>query len=111
MAVSDVEALALFDLIDAVDGLFGFRDIAVAREARRLLDADVTLPLILYAGSALRVRGIRLNATALRETPWGGLALSHGDDLATLDGQLELPLLEPRVRFDEVFEAARECED
>ena len=67
--------------------------------------------MILYAGSALRVRGIRLNATALRETPWGSLALSHGDDLATLDGQLELPLLEPRVRFDEVFEAARECED
>ena len=42
LAVSDVEALALFDVIDAVDGLFGFRDIAVAREARRLLDADVT---------------------------------------------------------------------
>jgi tetratricopeptide (TPR) repeat protein len=102
--------LVVFDVLDAVDGRFGFRDIAVAREARRLLDDGVALSAILETGSALRTRGIRLNAAALQETPWGELLTCDGEDLVSLDGQLELQLGEPRVRFEDVFDVAEECE-
>jgi hypothetical protein len=105
-----VESLALFDVLDCVDGLFGFRDLAVAREAGRLLDSGVALNGILQTGSELRVRGLRLNAAKLRETPWGSLATADGEELATVDGQLELPLQEPTTRFDDIFEIAEECE-
>lgn len=105
-----VESLAIYDVLDAVEGRFSFLDLAVARQARRLLDEGVALNLVLQTGAALRVRGLRLNSTTLRETPWGTLATAVGEDLATAEGQLELPLAEPRVRFDEIFDTAEECE-
>jgi tetratricopeptide (TPR) repeat protein len=58
----------------------------------------------------LRARGVRLNAAALQETPWGELVSSDGDDLVSLDGQLEFQLDEPRIRFDDIFDIAAESE-
>lgn len=110
LPVETVAALAIFDVLDTDDDMFGFREVSVAREARRLLESGAELNAILEAGAALRVRGIRLNASALAETPWGDLAVADGDDLATIDGQLELALQEPRLRAEELGEVAEECE-
>ena len=101
--------LAAFDLIDGPDA-FAFRDICVAREASKLLDAGTPLASVLRTGAELRSRGLRLNFAALKETPWGALAAVDGDDYVGLDGQLELPLNEPRLRFAEIFDAAAESE-
>ncbi|PSC02440.1 hypothetical protein SLNSH_24105 [Alsobacter soli] len=110
LSEEEVERLALFDLLEPEDALFGFRDLASAREAARLLGAGVDMPALLNAGAALRRRGLRLSEARLSEAPWGDLALGRAPHLSTFDGQLTLDLGETPVRVADLAEAAEEYE-
>ncbi len=108
LPVETILKLSAFDVIDGPHD-YPFRDISVAREVRRFLDTGTPLQSVLQTGADLRARGVRLTS-ALTETPWGALAGVHGDDYVGIDGQLELRLCEPRLRFEEVFDAAADAE-
>ncbi|WP_460449141.1 tetratricopeptide repeat protein [Alsobacter sp. SYSU BS001988] len=110
LSEDEVQRLSLFDLLDPVEGRFGFRDLASAREAARLLGAGVEMEALLNAGSALRRRGLRLSEARISEAPWGDLALGRAPHLTTFDGQLTLDLGESPVRVADLAEAAETFE-
>ena len=90
----EIRLLALFDVIDAHDDGFSFRDLVAARQVRRLLDGGTALAEIIAAVVAVQRRHhddllSRMRLTRLAD---GELARAIGDYLADLDGQLRLPL-------------------
>jgi tetratricopeptide (TPR) repeat protein len=105
-----VRCLALYDVLEPVDGLFSFRDVRVAREARRLLDHGFGLDEIAEASIALRRSGRGLFDTSVAEAPWGELMQWVGGRLGRLDGQFVLPLEEDCADVDEIFAQAEQHE-
>ncbi len=104
--------LALFDVIEPVDQVCGFRDLVAAREVARLVDEGVSISDILASLYVLRLRdqraaGPHLAQVRLTRSEVGGLVMKLGTADAELDGQLRLPMAEgdgPRV--DDLFAAA-----
>ena len=109
-----VRWLALFDVVQPVDGRCGFRDLVAAREVARLLAEGFSLIEILdVAGRTEGGQGGSHPLAALKVVAdeRGGVARRIGDAVAELDGQLRLPLpktANPSV--DELFELAEEAE-
>ncbi len=111
LSEQDIKDLVLFDVLDPVDGRFGFVDIACAREAARLLAEGSTLDDICAAGARLRERGLRLTAGRLCGTPWGALAVRDAEQFGDLDGQLALGLEEAPAWAEALFEEAEIAEE
>jgi tetratricopeptide (TPR) repeat protein len=59
----ELVTLELFDVLEPEEGHYAFRDLVLARQIRSLLDAGVTLPIIIGASVAFR------RAAARRHTP------------------------------------------
>jgi tetratricopeptide (TPR) repeat protein len=62
----EVATLELFDVLEPDEGHYAFRDLVLARQIRSLLDAGVTLPIIIGASVAFRRAAMR-NAAARLE--------------------------------------------
>ncbi|MFO1056523.1 MAG: tetratricopeptide repeat protein [Dongiaceae bacterium] len=106
-----VASLALFDVLEPVDGRYGYRDLVAAREAGRLLAQGVALGAVLAAAVALRRRGLRLGEARLAEGPQGELLRDLAGQLAELSGQLTMaPALES-PGLDELVAAAEAAEE
>ena len=105
-----LECLAVFDVVEPVDGKFAYRDLLVAREVRRLLDREYELGSIVEASLTLRRSGVSLSEARLLEAPWGELVQQTCGALATLAGQLALPLAHDRANPDDLFEQAEMSE-
>ena len=101
-----LECLAAFDVVEPVDGKFAYRDLLVAREVRRLLGRDYELTTIVEASLALRRSGKALSEARLVEAPWGEIVQETSGALASLNGQLALPLLHHLASPDDLFERA-----
>jgi tetratricopeptide (TPR) repeat protein len=105
-----VECLALYDVLDPLDGQFGFRDLRAAREVKRLLGLGFGLDEIVEAALVLKRSNRGLFDTSLTEAPWGEILQEVAGRLGRLNGQFTLPLDEPFESVDEIFERAEECE-
>jgi tetratricopeptide (TPR) repeat protein len=102
--------LDLFDVLDAEDGRYGYRDLVAAREVARLLRDGGDLADIVDAAAALRRYGLRLSETRLDGRGDGGLKRHVDGDLLDLDGQYRLALAEPRETLDDVLAGAEDAE-
>jgi tetratricopeptide (TPR) repeat protein len=105
-----IACLALYDVVDPAEGLYSFRDLLAAREARRLLNRGFGLREIVEAALELRSSGRGLFDTSVADGPWGELMQQVGGRLGQLDGQLVLPLEDAGESVDEVFARAETCE-
>lgn len=111
-----VRLLSLFDVIEPVEGAYGFRDLVAARETARLVADGAALHQIIDSMPALRhgERGAESHPLArvkLGRSESGGIVIRMGGGTADLDGQLRLPLGDPgNPTPDDRFEAAEEAE-
>jgi tetratricopeptide (TPR) repeat protein len=103
--------LALFDVLEPVDGRYSYRDLVAAREAGRLLAQGVALRHILEASVALRRRGSHLAETRLAEGPRGELLRELSGQLAELSGQFNMPLEQHARSIDDVVAEAEQAEE
>jgi tetratricopeptide (TPR) repeat protein len=107
---AQLEALALFDVVEPIDGGYRFKDLLAAREAARLLRSGILLSVVVEAAVRLRRSGRSLADTRLTETATGALAQQVGGRLGGLDGQLALDLGAAAPGADEVFANAEAAE-
>ena len=98
--------LALFDIVEPVDGLYGYRDLVAARSAARLSEAGADFERILAAGAALHRHGLGLAQVRLVATPAGEILRELDGQVSELDGQLRLAFHEPHESADELFDEA-----
>ena len=106
-----IGALALYDVLEPVSEMYGYRDLVAAREVRRLLGRGLGFEQIVRAAVILRRSGRSLCETRLAEAPWGELVQDIGGGcLGDLEGQYALPLPEQFESVDDVFEKAEEAE-
>jgi tetratricopeptide (TPR) repeat protein len=105
-----VRCLSLYDVLEPLDGRYGYRDLLAAREAARLLRTGLSLGAIVEAALELRRAGWRLSDTRVNEAPWGELVQQVAGRVGRLNGQLTLPLEEAFQTVDEIFEKAEEVE-
>ena len=103
--------LALFDVVEPVDGRYSYRDVVAAREAGRLLARGIALRQVLEAAVALRKRGSHLAESRLAEGPSGELLRELGGQLAELSGQLTMPLDHEVRSIDDLVAAAERAEE
>ena len=108
------ELLALFDIVDPLEGRISFRDLVAAKQVRRLLDDGGTLAEIIGGATRIRRRGGggHLAQVRLARNESGRLGLKMGDGFADLDGQMEMRLGGPgNPTADDLFDVAEEAED
>jgi tetratricopeptide (TPR) repeat protein len=86
-----LEALELFDIVEAVDGRFAFRDLILVRAIRRLLAQGLPLADLIRDLAGRRAAFERLPADLI-EDDIGHVAVGLGARVLELDGQLRLPL-------------------
>ena len=118
LTLTDLQLMALFDLIESREGQFGFRDLVSAKEVARLLwQEGATLREILQSVSVIRqygdtAEGQHLARTKLVKLLEGPLGIRVGDFVADLNGQLRLSLTSPDgPSVDALFEAAEQAEE
>jgi tetratricopeptide (TPR) repeat protein len=102
--------LALFDVIEPVDELFGYRDLVSAKEAARLMHEGCDFAALVTAAVALRQEGTRLSEVRLTVGCDGAVARNIEGVIARLDGQFALPFDAPPERIDDIVECAEEAE-
>jgi tetratricopeptide (TPR) repeat protein len=105
-----LDCLAAFDVVEPIDGKFAYRDVLIAREARRLVDRDYELAAVVHASLALRRSRVSLSEARLIEAPWGEMVQETCGALATLSGQLTLRLSHDMESPDDLFERAEAAE-
>jgi tetratricopeptide (TPR) repeat protein len=115
LAEHSVRKLALFDLLDDMEGRFGFRDLVVARMAAELVAGGAHLPVIIEAGLQLRrLSGFRDDLSRYRLTlaPDGSVLLLQGGQPVEPGGQIRLPLdFGAAPSFEEVADGAEQAEE
>jgi tetratricopeptide (TPR) repeat protein len=113
---ASVRVLALYDVIEPMDGACSFRDLIAAREAARLLAEGLGLAEIVRSADRLGGAGEGAEGHPLARLKLvcdgsGQVARRIGDALAELDGQLRLALPHAdNPSVDELFEAAEAAE-
>jgi tetratricopeptide (TPR) repeat protein len=107
--------LALFDIIEDHDSRFEFRDLVIARNVQRLLDAGVLLSRIIAAALVVQRRAAEPRILAcgrLVRLSDDDLAFQLGQNFADGSGQLHLPLDRGgHLTAAQLFALAEEAED
>ncbi len=106
-----LSCLALFDVVQPVDGQYGYRDLVAAREAGRLLARGIELRRVLEAAVTLRGRGSDLSESKLAEGPAGRLLPEFAGQLAEFDGQLTIRLDQDARSLDDLVAEAEAAAD
>jgi tetratricopeptide (TPR) repeat protein len=101
-----ISCLALFDVLDPVDGCYGYRDLVAAREVARLLGRGIELCRVIEASVVLRRAGSHVSEAHLAESPSGGIVRELAGQIAELSGQLTMPLGPRGHSVDELIAAA-----
>ena len=102
--------LALFDVIEPVDELYGYRDLVSAKESARLMGEGCDFAALVTAAVALRHDGVRLSEVRLTVGPDGSVCREIEGVLARLDGQFALPFDAAPEKIDDIIECAEEAE-
>lgn len=102
--------LALFDVIEPVDELYGYRDLASAKEFARLMDEGCDFTSLIVAAVTLRREGLRFCEVYLTMGADGFISREIDGVAARLDGQFPLPFDAPPENLDDIIECAEEAE-
>lgn len=105
-----IACLSLFDVLEPVDGRYGYRDLVAARETGRLLGRGIELRRILEAAITLRRGGVHLAESKLTASPGGELLREVAGQFAELNGQLTMGLDHDVPGVDDLLAAAEEAE-
>lgn len=108
-----VEQLAIFGLIEARGGLFGFRDLAAARQVASLLKAGVALSQITRSLHDIRkwLPDARLSNLKLFPESSDRILVAHLDGRTDRKGQFVLEVESPTVDLDALFAEAQAAEE
>lgn len=108
-----VEQLAIFGLIEARGGLYGFRDLAAARQVAALLKAGVALSQITRSLSDIRkwLPDARLSNLKLFPESSDRILVSHLEGRTDRKGQFVLAVESPSADPDGLFAAAQGAEE
>ena len=107
-----LDQLVRLGLLDPRDGLFGFRDLAAARQLGKLLRAGVSLSTVMRSLHEIRRWLPEAGLTNLRLHPGGtGLVVDQGQGRTDIRGQFVLPVEAPGSDLETVFEQAQAAED
>ena len=109
-----IEQLSIFGLIEAVDGHYGFRDLAAARQVAQLLGAGIVLSLITRSLADIRKWLPDARLSNLRLFPESSDKILVKQLLGRTDskGQFVLPVAKPDdADADEVFAYALRAEE
>jgi tetratricopeptide (TPR) repeat protein len=110
LAADVIDCLEAYDVLEPVGGTYSYREMMIAREVKRLLDQGHALATIVLASLALRRSNACLSGVRVAEAPWGEIVQETCDGLASLDGQLALPLPHDAANADDLFERAEDAE-
>jgi tetratricopeptide (TPR) repeat protein len=105
-----IRSLALYDILDPVDGSFSYRDLIAARTIGRLVSSGASLAKIAAAALALELHGVDLATARLSESSWGEILQEIEGRPARLDGQLLLPLQGDDIDANDAFARAEASE-
>ncbi|MFC5067555.1 tetratricopeptide repeat protein [Flaviflagellibacter deserti] len=103
--------LSLFDVIEPVGGLYGYRDLVTAKETARLMRAGCEFAELVAAAVDLRAQGLRLSEVKLGVSDTGTVVREIDGVATALDGQFPLPLEAPPEDVDAVVECAEDAEE
>jgi tetratricopeptide (TPR) repeat protein len=113
----ELATLELFDVLEPDEGHYAFRDLVLARQIRSLLDAGITLPIVIGATVAFRRAASRHGAAMLdgtRSASSRELVVPMGTWLRTIEGRArpktlsqDMPLA---AYFYDLAEAAEQAE-
>jgi tetratricopeptide (TPR) repeat protein len=109
-----VEQLAMFGLIEVRDGLYGFRDLAAARQVAQLLDAGIMFSVITRSLRDIRnwLPDARLSNLRLFPESSDKLLVEQVQGRTDSKGQFVLPVTKPDVAdADRVFAQAQAAEE
>jgi tetratricopeptide (TPR) repeat protein len=107
-----LDQLVRLGLLDPRDGLFGFRDLAAARQISKLLSAGVSLSTVIRSLHEIRRWLPEAGLANLRLHPDGnGLVVDQGQGRTDIRGQFMLPVDAPGVDLETLFEQAQAAED
>lgn len=108
LSSGDVEMLALFDILEQVDGRFGFRDLILARSCRKVLEEGTELAdLVAFTGAM----DLRPGQDSVSRDSSGSLVIRVGQLEIERGGQFRLPLNARNLTLDEIRSEAWEAED
>jgi tetratricopeptide (TPR) repeat protein len=108
-----VEQLAMFGLIERRDGLFGFRDLAAARQIASLIASGVALSVITKSLCDIRkwLPDARLSNLRLFPESSDRILIEQMQGRTDKSGQFVLPVAQEDDDPDRVFERAQAAED
>jgi tetratricopeptide (TPR) repeat protein len=108
-----VEELVRFDLLNPRGGLFGFRDLASARQISNLFAHGISLSEILRSVKEIRAWLPEADLSSLRLHPAAHRAIEIEQPGGRTDkrGQFMLPVNAPAPNADALFEQAQAAED
>jgi tetratricopeptide (TPR) repeat protein len=110
---STIEELVRFGLLDPRGGLFGFRDLASARQISKLFAHGITLPEIIRSVKEVRVWLPEADLSNLRLHPAASHALEIEQPEGRTDkrGQFVLAVSRPEQNADALFDQAQSAEE
>ena len=114
LPVDVVEQLSMFGLVEARDGLYGFRDLAAARQVSQLLGSGIMLSVITRSLRDIRKWLPDARLSNLRLFPESSDKILVEQVLGRTDskGQFVLPVTKPEVAdADEAFAQAQAAEE
>jgi tetratricopeptide (TPR) repeat protein len=110
---STVDELVRFGLLDPRGGLFGFRDLASARQISRLFAQGITLSEIIRSVKEVRLWLPEADLSNLRLHPAAPHAIEIEQPEGRTDkrGQFVLPVSRPEQNADALFDQAQSAEE
>jgi tetratricopeptide (TPR) repeat protein len=109
LPIGVVEQLAMFGLIEPRDGLYGFRDLAAARQLAELLGSGITLSAITRSLKDIRkwLPDAQLSRLRLFPAAADAVLVEQLQGRTDKSGQFVLPVDEPDHDADSVFDQAQ----
>jgi tetratricopeptide (TPR) repeat protein len=108
-----IDELVRFGLLDPQGGLFGFRDLASARQISKLFAHGIALSEIIRSVEEVRqwLPEADLSNLRLHPTPHRALEIEQPEGRTNKLGQFVLPVTQPEQNPDALFERAQSAED
>src|SRR5262245_7168472 len=110
---SRVGELVRFGLLNPRDGLFGFRDLAIARQISKLFAQGIALSEIIRSVKEVRewLPEADLSSLRLRATTGHVIEIEQPEGRTDKRGQFVLPVNPPKQNADALFEQAQAAEE
>jgi tetratricopeptide (TPR) repeat protein len=113
LSINTIEELVRFGLLDPRGGLFGFRDLAGARQISKLFEHGIALSEIIRSVKEVRawLPEAELSNLRLHPATHYTIEIEQPEGLTDKRGQFVLPAIPPEQNADALFEQAQAAEE